>query len=67
MDGLWTARRRQAARFWEVETTEAYMRTLREYLYRYGRPVALYSDRHSIFRVNRPDRDGELTQFTRAL
>ena len=43
------------------------MRTLREYLYRYGRPVLLYSDRQSIFRVNRPDRDGELTQFTRAL
>ena len=56
-----------AARFWEAETTEAYMRTLREYLDRHGRPVALYSDRHSIFRVNRPDYEGDLTQFSRAL
>ncbi|PPX72827.1 transposase, partial [Pseudomonas aeruginosa] len=27
----------------------------------------LYSDRHSIFRVNNPEREGELTQFTRAI
>ena len=33
----------------------------------HGRPVALYSDKHSIFRVNRPDQEGEWTQFTRAL
>lgn len=59
--------RLMAARFWPAETTEAYMRTLREYLQRHGRPVALYSDRHSIFRVNRPDREGERTQFTRAV
>ena len=29
--------------------------------------MALYSDKHSIFRVNHPQREGELTQFTRAL
>jgi hypothetical protein len=29
--------------------------------------LALYSDRHSIFRVNNPEREGELTQFTRAI
>ena len=57
-----------AARFWPTETTEAYLRTLAEdYLPRYGRPVALYSDRHSVFRVNLPGREGERTQFTRAL
>ena len=56
-----------ALRFWEAETTQAYMQTLREYLQQHGRPVALYSDKHSIFRVNRPDREGEWTQFTRAL
>ena len=56
------------ARFWPTETTEAYMRTLGEnYLPRYGRPVALYSDRYSVFRVNLPRREGERTQFTRAL
>ncbi|MDN5940030.1 MAG: ISNCY family transposase [Salinisphaera sp.] len=54
-------------RFAPAETTEAYMRVLDEYLGTYGRPVSLYSDRHSIFRVNMPDREGELTQFGRAL
>jgi hypothetical protein len=29
--------------------------------------VALYSDRHSVFRVNHKDHEGELTQFSRAL
>ena len=57
-----------AARFWPAETTEAYLRMLAEdYLPRYGRPVALYSDRHSVFRVNLPGREAERTQFTRAL
>ena len=59
--------RLMALRFAEAETTEAYMRTLRGYLDSYGRPVALYSDKHSIFRVNLKDREGEVTQFTRAL
>ena len=59
--------RLMALRFAEAETTEAYMRTLRGYLDQYGRPVALYSDKHSIFRVNLKDREGEVTQFTRAL
>lgn len=56
-----------ALRFFPAETTEGYMTVLREYLDRYGRPVAFYSDRHSIFRVNHPQHDGELTQFSRAL
>lgn len=33
----------------------------------YGRPVAYYSDKHSIFRQNHPDHEGELTQFGRIL
>lgn len=56
-----------ALRFVSAETTEGYMTVLREYLERHGRPVALYSDRHSIFRVNHPEHEGELTQFSRAL
>ena len=43
------------------------MRTLRGYLGQHGRPVAIYSDKHSIFRVNQKDREGDLTQFTRVL
>lgn len=56
-----------ALRFAPAETTRAYMETLRDYLNKYGRPLALYSDRHSIFRVNNREREGELTQFTRAI
>lgn len=56
-----------ALRFAPAETTQVYMETLRDYLARHGRPVAFYSDKHSIFRVNRPEQEGELTQFTRAL
>lgn len=56
-----------ALRFAPAETTEVYMRTLKAVLGIYGRPAALYSDRHSIFRVNQADREGELTQFTRAI
>lgn len=56
-----------ALRFAPAETTQAYMETLDGYLRQHGRPVAFYSDKHSIFRVNNPEREGELTQFTRAL
>lgn len=59
--------RLMALRFAPAETTRAYMETLAQYLEQHGRPVALYSDKHSIFRVNHPDREGDLTQFSRAL
>ena len=50
--------RLMALRLVEAETTEAYMRTLRGYLDQYGRPVAVYSDKHGIFRVNQQDCEG---------
>ena len=56
-----------ALRFVEAETTAASLQTLRAYLQAYGRPVAVYSDRHSIFRVNLPDCEGQRTQYTRVL
>ena len=43
------------------------MKTARAHLAAHGRPVAHYSDRHSVFRVNKKDREDELTQFSRAL
>ena len=51
------------------ETTAAYMRATKEYVSRYGRPVSLHSDRHSIFQNNTYNRDHERprTQFERAL
>ena len=55
--------------FFPTETTEAYMKGLKNHMARYGRPVSLYSDRHGIFRVNQKEAksgDGH-TQFSRAL
>lgn len=56
-----------AAVFVPVEETEAYMTTLRRYIKKYGRPVAIYADKHSIFYVSDKDKleEGELTQFGR--
>jgi len=54
-------------KFVPTETTQAYMETLDQYLQQHERPVALYSDKHSVFRVNHPDHEGDITQFTRAL
>ena len=59
--------RLMAGRFFPTETTAAYMTVLHEYLTRHGRPLALYSDRHSIFRVNRPGAEHRRTQLGRAL
>src|SRR6202043_2345052 len=44
-------------------------RTTRAYLEEHGKPVALYSDKHGIFRVNSKDAAGGdgVTQFGRAL
>lgn len=57
--------RLQYARFEPVESTRAYLRALRSYVTHFGRPLALYSDRHSIFRKHDPE-DPQPTQFERA-
>ena len=57
--------RLQYARFEPTETTRAYLRGLRAYVGAFGCPVALYSDRHSIFSKHDPE-DPEPTQFERA-
>ena len=58
-----------AARFAEAESTFAYMETTRGYIERHGKPLAFYSDRHTVFNVNQTERlTGEgVTQFHRAL
>src|SRR5436305_12135925 len=56
-------------RFVASESTFAYFEALKSYLQHHGKPVAFYSDKHSIFRVSREDAvsgDG-MTQFGRAL
>jgi len=54
------------ARFFPVESTRAYLGVLQQYVAQHGRPVALYSDRHSIFTKHDPE-DPEPTQFERAM
>src|SRR6202158_1514264 len=51
------------------ESAFDYFRTTRPYLEAHGKPVAFYSDKHGIFRVNRKDAAGGdgVTQFGRAL
>jgi len=55
--------------FVESESTFDYFAATRTYLERYGKPVAFYSDKHGVFRVNRKDAIGGdgMTQFGRAL
>ena len=48
--------RLMAVRFAGTESTFAYFEALRKYVERYGKPMALYSDKATIFRVNRPGR-----------
>lgn len=58
-----------AARFVKAETTNAYFALAYEYFQRHGLPEAFYSDRYSVFRINR-ERQGyhtEPTQFARAM
>jgi len=55
--------------FVKSESTFDYFRATRTYLERHGKPVAFYSDKHGVFRVNRKDAAGGdgMTQFGRAL
>lgn len=55
-------------RFCEAETTFDYMLSTRAYIEQYGKPLAFYSDKHSVFRVNQKSRkDSQITQFGRIL
>jgi transposase len=47
-----------ALRFAPVESGKAYLDTLRDQVLTHGRPLAFYSDRHGIFRVNAKDAEG---------
>jgi transposase len=57
-------------RFVPEETFFGYCAASRHYFERFGKPVAFYSDKHGIFRVNQPRPLGTtsgLTQFGRAM
>lgn len=62
----------QLGELWFVpeETFFGYCEASRHYFERYGKPVAFYTDKHGIFRVNQPRPLGTtsgLTQFGRAM
>ena len=56
-------------RFVKSESTFSYFEALESYLHTHGRPVAFYSDKHTVFRVAKEDAKGgaRITQFGRAL
>jgi transposase len=51
------------------ESAFAYFQAAKLYLTTHGKPIAFYSDKHSVFRVNYKDaaNGGDMTQFGRAL
>ena len=55
--------------FSPTETTETYSICLKEHLKRYGRPLSMYVDKHSTFRVNKDEikRGTGITHFGRVL
>jgi len=54
-------------RFCRTETVDDYFEALKDYLLKYGRPEAFYSDKHSIFRVNLKGCERNITSFHGAL
>ena len=55
-------------RFVQSESTFSYFAALESYLLKHGRPVAFYSDKHTVFRVAKPNEHMTgMTQFGRAL
>ena len=54
-------------RFVASESAFDYFRSTRAYLEEHGKPVAFYSDKHGIFRVNNGEGGDRITQFGRAL
>ncbi len=58
-----------ALRMCESESAFSYFHATRSYLQRHGKPVALYSDKAGVFRVNakRPKAGDGFTQFGRAM
>jgi len=56
-------------KFCKTETTQDYLQFIRNYIEQHGRPLAFYSDKHSVFRINNKKRiDGVFsTKFQSAL
>jgi hypothetical protein len=61
--------RLQLLRFVEGESTLRYMQATKTYIEQYGKPVAFYSDKHTVFHINKRSAVGGngMTQYGRAL
>ena len=59
----------QELRFVEHETVEDYFKAIKQYIKKHGLPLALYSDRHSIFKTTRNNGENIFkdTQFKRGV
>jgi len=56
------------ARFEKSETTSGYFKAVKDYLMIHGKPIAWYSDRDSVFKINQTNApEGAKTQFARAM
>jgi hypothetical protein len=60
---------RTYGKFFPTETTAGYMEVTAEYINKYGKPIAMYSDKHSIFKINhgQSTKKENFTQLGRAL
>ena len=54
-------------RFVENECLDGYFQSMKRYIERFGRPLAIYSDRHTIFKSPKEDGKLRLSQFGRAM
>lgn len=56
-------------KFVPAEKTLSYFEAMKEYIQKYGKPRAIYTDKHVVFKVNTPGgkQTNGLTQFGRAL
>jgi transposase len=54
-------------RFIKEECLEGYFHGMKKYIETYGRPLAIYSDKHTIFKSPKSEEKPNLTQFGRAM
>jgi transposase len=54
-------------RFIKEECLEGYFQGMKKYIETYGRPLAIYSDKHTIFKSPKSEDKPNLTQFGRAM
>lgn len=55
-----------AARFYQSETSTGYLELIKDHVLKYGIPVSLYSDQHSIFTTSKESNKGKVrTQYQR--